>query len=153
MDVRVFYFYKIFILIGYKNRSRIKKIGDMMVSLNKVVIAGRLTRAPVLRRTPGGASVTDLLIALNREYTNANGERQQEVCFVDVVVWGKQAEICVDNLDCSSLVLIDGRLQLDVWHSKEGEKRCKLRVAAEKVQFLDRKSHSEKLVEKEAEAC
>ena len=109
-----------------------------MVTLNKVLIAGRLTRKPELRKTPGGVSVTDLLVALNREYITVGGERQQEVCFVDVVVWGKQAETCVQVLDCSSPVLVEGRLQLDVWHAKEGEKRCKLRVAAERVQFLDK---------------
>lgn len=109
-----------------------------MVALNKVLIAGRLTRKPELRKTPGGVSVTDLLVALNREYVTVGGERQQEVCFVDVVVWGKQAETCAQVLDCSSPVLVEGRLQLDVWHAKEGEKRCKLRVAAERVQFLDK---------------
>ena len=120
-----------------------------MVSLNKVLIAGRLTRKPELRQTPSGVFVTDLLVALNRDFVNLNGERQQEVCFVDVVVWGKQAEICAQTLDCSSLVLIEGRLQLDVWHSKEGEKRSKLRVAADKVQFVDKRpSHvSEKASE------
>lgn len=109
-----------------------------MAALNKVIICGRLTRKPELRKTPNGVSVTDLLVALNREFTTTNGERQQEVCFVDVVVWGKQAENCVNALDCSSSVLVEGRLQLDVWHGKEGDKRCKLRVAAERVQFLDR---------------
>jgi single-strand DNA-binding protein len=111
-----------------------------MVSLNRVYIAGRLTRKPELRKTPNGASVTDLLVALNREFTNVSGEKQQEVCFVDVVVWGKQAEVCAQNLDVSSPVLVEGRLQLDVWFAREdGDKRCKLRVAAERVQFLDRK--------------
>src|ERR1700738_1206829 len=109
-----------------------------MVALNKVFIAGNLTKRPVLRKTPNGTSVTDLLVALNREFINLNGEKQQEVCFVDVVVWGKQAENCVNVLDCSSPVLIEGRLQLDTWYGKDGEKRCKLRVAAERVQFLDR---------------
>lgn len=109
-----------------------------MVALNKVLIAGRLTRRPELRKTPGGMSVTDLLVALNREYFTLSGERQQEVCFVDVVVWGKQAEACTKVLDCSSPVLVEGHLQLDVWYSREGEKRCKLRVAAERVQFLDK---------------
>jgi single-strand DNA-binding protein len=109
-----------------------------MVALNKVIIAGRLTRKPELRKTPSGVSVTDLLVALNREFVTLGGERQQEVCFVDVVVWGKQAENCVASLDTSSTVLVEGRLQLDVWHAKEGDKRCKLRVAAEKVQFLDK---------------
>ena len=110
-----------------------------MVALNKVLIAGRLTRKPELRKTPNGVSVTDLLMALNRDYVNLFGEKQQEVCFVDVVVWGKQAEVCVQTLECSSPVLVEGRLQLDVW-LKDGDKRCKLRVAAERVQFLGKPS-------------
>lgn len=115
-----------------------------MVSLNKVLIAGRLTRKPELRKTPNGACVTDLLVALNREFTNVSGEKQHEVCFVDVVVWGKQAELCVEFLDISSAVLVEGRLQLDVWFARdEGDKRCKLRVAAERVQFIDRKAGQE----------
>lgn len=115
-----------------------------MVALNKVLIAGRLTRKPELRKTTNGMAVTDLLIALNREFVTTVGEKQQEVCFVDVVVWGKQAENCVSALDCSSPVLVEGRLQLDVWHAKDGEKRCKLRVAAERVQFLERKAAPER---------
>jgi single-strand DNA-binding protein len=117
-----------------------------MVALNKVYIAGRLTRKPELRKTPGGVPVTDLLIALNRDFVTQCGERQQEVCFVDVVVWGKQAESCVELLDCSSMVLVEGRLQLDVWYANAGkDKRCKLRVAAERVQFIDKKSNAEKI--------
>lgn len=111
-----------------------------MAALNKVIIAGRLTRKPQLRKTPKGNSVTDLLVAINREFITQDGQKQPEVCFVDVVVWGKQAEYCVACLDCSSAVLVEGRLQLDVWYTKEGEKRCKLRIAAERVQFLDRRS-------------
>lgn len=118
-----------------------------MAALNKVLIAGRLTRKPELRKTPNGIAVTDLLIALNREFVTLGGERQQEVCFVDVVVWGKQAEACCQVLDCSSPVLVEGRLQLDVWYAKDGEKRCKLRVAAERVQFLERRSSVEKSAE------
>lgn len=118
-----------------------------MVALNKVLIAGRLTRKPELRKTPNGISVTDLLIALNREYVTLGGEKQQEVCFVDVVVWGKQAEVCAQVLDISSPVLVEGRLQLDVWFAKDGDKRCKLRVAAERVQFLERKNSAEKMPE------
>ena len=124
-----------------------------MVSLNRVMIAGRLTKKPELRKTPNGVSVTDLLVALNREYTTLQGEKQHETCFVDVVVWGKQAESCAANLDTSSLVLIEGRLQLDTWFGKTGEKRCKLRVAAERVQFVDRRKVVPKegtLVESEA---
>ncbi len=111
-----------------------------MVALNKVLVAGRLTRKPELRKTPNGVCVTDLLVALNREFTTLAGDKQQEVCFVDVVVWGKQAEVCVEYLDVSSSVLVEGRLQLDVWYTKEGDKRAKLRIAAERVQFLDKKT-------------
>jgi single-strand DNA-binding protein len=117
-----------------------------MVALNKVYIAGRLTRRPELRKTPNGVAVTDLLVALNRDFVTQSGEKQQEVCFVDVVVWGKQAEACVNSLDTSSTVLVEGRLQLDVWYANGGkDKRCKLRVAAERVQFLDKKPHHEKM--------
>lgn len=115
-----------------------------MVSLNRVLIAGRLTKKPELRKTPNGVSVTDLLVALNREYTTLNGEKQHETCFVDVVVWGKQAEACVAALATSSPVLVEGRLQLDTWFGKTGEKRCKLRVAAERVQFVERRPSSSK---------
>ena len=124
-----------------------------MIALNKVLIAGRLTRKPELRKTPNGVSVTDLLIALNREFLTHAGEKQQEVCFVDVVVWGKQAESCIQALDCSSPVLVEGRLQLDVWHAKDGDKRCKLRVAAERVQFLERKQTTKNKIEEARAVC
>ena len=118
-----------------------------MVALNKVIIAGRLTRKPELRKTPNGIAVTDLLVALNREFVTLSGEKQQEVCFVDVVVWGKQAEMCSQILECSSPVLVEGRLQLDTWLGKDGEKRCKLRVAAERVQFVERRPQGDKIPE------
>lgn len=124
-----------------------------MVALNKVLIAGRLTRKPELRKTPNGISVTDLLVALNREFQTQGGDRQQEVCFVDVVVWGKQAESCVEVLDCSSAVMVEGRLQLDTWHAKDGEKRCKLRVAAERVQFVEKKCPAERIPEAMHAVC
>jgi single-strand DNA-binding protein len=110
-----------------------------MVSLNKVIIAGNLTKRPQLRKTPNGTAVTDLLVALNRDFVTPNGEKHQEVCFVDVVVWGKLAELCCEALLKSSPVLVEGRLQLDTWYGKDGEKRCKLRIAGEKVQFLEKR--------------
>lgn len=130
-----------------KEEKLILNAGMVMLTLNKVIIAGRLTRKPQLRKTPNGIAVTDLLVALNREFTTLGGERQQEVCFVDVVVWGKQAESCAEFLDCSSPVFVEGRLQLDIWYAKDGEKRCKLRIAAERVQFLEKKPAVEKLPE------
>lgn len=121
-----------------------------MASMNRVIIAGNLTRDPELRRTPNGVSVTDLLIALNRDFV-VHGEKHQEVCFVDVVVWGKQAEDCVSQLSRSSPVLVEGRLQLDTWFGNGGEKRCKLRVAAERVQFLSKRQKSKYIEEENPE--
>lgn len=119
-----------------------------MVALNKVLIAGRLTRKPELRLTPNSVAVTDLLMALNRDFVTKSGEKQQEVCFVDVVVWGKLAEICVNTLDVSSTILVEGRLELDVWYANSGkDKRSKLRIAAERVQFLDKKIEVDKFEE------
>lgn len=121
-----------------------------MASMNKVIIAGNLTRDPELRKTANGVSVTDLFIALNRDFI-VHGEKQQEVCFVDVVVWGRQAEECVSQLFRSSPVLVEGRLQLDTWFSNNGDKRCKLRVAAERVQFLAKRQKSNYIEEENPE--
>lgn len=116
-----------------------------MVDINKVMIGGRVTRKPVLRRTLQGIPVTDLFIAINREFTKATGEREKEVCFVDVVVWGKQAENCVQFLDVSSSVVVEGRLHFDTWVGKEGDKRSKLQIAADSVHFMDKNNKPKQL--------
>ena len=107
-----------------------------MASLNYVVLAGNLTRDPVVRNTPSGTAVADLGLAVSDKYKNKAGELVETVCFVDVVAWGRQAEVCQQYLHKGSPVLVEGRLQLDQWESKEGEKRSKLRVRADRVQFL-----------------
>ena len=107
-----------------------------MASLNYVVLAGNLTRDPVVRNTPSGTAVADLGLAVNEKYKNKAGEMVETTCYVDVVAWGRQAEVCQQYLHKGSPVLIEGRLQLDQWESKEGEKRSKLRVRADRVQFL-----------------
>ncbi|HIE11427.1 MAG TPA: single-stranded DNA-binding protein [Kiritimatiellae bacterium] len=108
-----------------------------MVSLNRVFLAGNLTRDPEVRYTPSGTAVADLSLAVNRTYTSG-GERREETCFVNVVVWGRQAENCGQYLGRGSPVLIEGRLQLDQWQTDQGEKRSQLRVVAIRVQFLGR---------------
>ncbi len=109
-----------------------------MASLNKVLLIGNLTRETELRHTPSGAAVCEIGIAVNRKYT-ANGQEQEEVCFIDVTIWGKQAESCDRYLEKGSSVLIEGRLQLDQWQDKtSGASRSKLRVVAERVQFMPR---------------
>jgi len=107
-----------------------------MASLNKVFLIGNLTRDPELRYTPNGTAVADLGLAVNREFASREGDRKTETCFVDIVVWQKIAESCKEYLSKGSPVFIEGRLQLDTWENKQGEKRSKMRVVAERVQFL-----------------
>jgi len=108
-----------------------------MASLNKVFLAGNLTRDPELRYTPGGTAVAQFGMAVNRRFKNREGHMQEEATFVDIEVWGRQAETSSEYLSKGSPVLIEGRLKLDSWESKQtGEKRSKLRVVGERVQFL-----------------
>lgn len=108
-----------------------------MPNLNKVILAGHLTRAPELRYTTNGTAVTKFGIAVNRKYNSRDGQKQEEVTFVDIEVWSKTAEIAEKYLDKGSAVLVEGRLKLDTWKSKDtGENRSKLRVVGENIQFL-----------------
>jgi len=111
-----------------------------MANLNLVILVGNLTRDPEVRYTPSGKAVSDLSLAVNRTwFDRQTNERKEEVCFVDVVVWGKQAENCAEYLKKGSPIFIEGRLQLDRWETQAGEKRSKLRVNARRVQFLGRR--------------
>lgn len=111
-----------------------------MASLNKVMLIGNLTRDPEVRYTPKGSAVADLSIAVNRSYQTENGERMEEVTYVDVVAWARLAELVGQYLHKGRAVFIEGRLQMDTWEDKQtGQKRSKLRVVAENLQFLDRK--------------
>jgi single-strand DNA-binding protein len=107
-----------------------------MADLNRVILAGRLTRDPEVRYTPSGTAVADLGVAISDAYRNRAGEIVEQTCFVDVVVWGRQAETTGEYLSKGSPLLIEGRLQLDQWENQQGEKRSKLRVKADRVQFL-----------------
>lgn len=108
-----------------------------MSSLNKVMLIGNLTRDPELRSTPKGTPVGEFGIAINSKYKTQDGTEREEVTYVDIVTWGRQAETCNDYLSKGRPVFIEGRLQLDQWEDKEsGQKRSKMRVRAERVQFL-----------------
>lgn len=108
-----------------------------MASLNKVFIIGNLTRDIELRYTPKGSPVADMSVAVNRKWKNDQGQMQEEVTFVDVALWGKTAESCAQYLKKGRPVHIEGRLELQTWDDKQtGQKRSKLRVVAEGVQFL-----------------
>ena len=107
-----------------------------MASFNRVMLMGNLTRNPELKYTPSGSAVADLGLAVNENFKNKAGETIEQTCFVDVVAWGRQAETAAEYLKKGAPVFVEGRLQFDQWESQQGEKRSKLRVRAERVQFL-----------------
>jgi single-strand DNA-binding protein len=110
-----------------------------MASFNKVMLIGNLTRDPEIKTLPSGMNVADLRLAINENYTDKTGQKIEKACFVDVVVWDKQADLCKTYLSKGSPILVEGRLQMDEWTTKEGEKRSKLRVRADRFQFLGAK--------------
>ena len=104
---------------------------------------GNLTRDPEVRYTPKGNAVTDLGLAVNRSYTLDSGERREEVTFVDITVWGRQAELAGQYLHKGRPVFVEGRLQLDSWEDKNtGEKRNKLKVVCEQMKLIGGRSES-----------
>lgn len=108
-----------------------------MASLNKVMLIGNLTRDPEVRYTPKGTAVTDIGLAVNRVYTTDGGERREEATFVDITLWGRQAEIAGQYLKKGSSVYVEGRLQMDTWQDKQtGQNRTRLKVVGDGFQFL-----------------
>jgi single-strand DNA-binding protein len=108
-----------------------------MASFNKVVLVGNLTRDPELRYTPKGTAIAKIGLAVNRVWTNEAGEKKEEVTFVDVDVFGRTAENVGQYMRKGRPILIEGRLKLDQWDDKQtGQKKSKLGVVAETVQFL-----------------
>ncbi len=107
-----------------------------MANLNKVLIIGNLTRDPELRYTPGGTAVVNLRMATNRRYKDKTGEMKQDVCYLTVVAWDKQAEVCNQYLHKGSPLFVEGRLQSRSWDGPDGKKRTVLEIRAERVQFL-----------------
>jgi single-strand DNA-binding protein len=108
-----------------------------MASYNKVILVGNLTRDPELRYTPKGMAIAKIGLAVNRNWTSESGEKKEEVTFVDVDAFGRQAETLGQYMKKGSPILIEGRLRLDQWDDKQtGQKRSKLGVVVEGFQFL-----------------
>jgi single-strand DNA-binding protein len=109
-----------------------------MANFNKVILAGNLTRDPELRYTPKGTAIAKIGLAINRKWTNEGGETKEEVTFVDVDAFGKQAETIGQYLRKGRPLLVEGRLKLDQWDDKQtGQKKSRLGVVLESFQFLD----------------
>ncbi|MBI4698196.1 MAG: single-stranded DNA-binding protein [Nitrospirae bacterium] len=106
---------------------------------NKVILIGNLTKDPEVRYTPQGTSVCSFGIAVNRRYKQGD-EQKEEVTFINVVVFGKQADTCGQYLNKGSSVLVEGRLQERRWETEDGQKRSRHEVVAQSVRFLPKRS-------------
>ncbi len=111
-----------------------------MANYNKVILMGNLTRDPEMRMTPGGMAICKLGLAVNRVFTTKEGEKREETTYVDCDSFGRQAETISKYMTKGQSILIEGRLKLDQWESKEGEKRSKLTVVVENFQFTGGKA-------------
>ncbi len=115
-----------------------------MANLNKVMLIGNLTRDPEVKYTPKGTAIAEIGLAVNRVYTTPQGEKKEEVTFIDVTLWERLAELAGQYLRKGRPVFIEGRLQLDTWDDKQtGQKRSKLRVRGETMQFLGSRGDGE----------
>lgn len=109
-----------------------------MASFNKVILAGNLTRDPELRYTPKGTAVCKFGLAISRNWTSETGEKKEEVTFVDVDAFGRQAEVVSQYMKKGRPFLVEGRLKLDQWDDKQtGQKRSRLGVVLESFSFID----------------
>jgi single-strand DNA-binding protein len=106
------------------------------MSVNKVILVGRLGRDPETRFTSGGQAVANFSVATDESYKDRNGERQKRTEWHKIVVWGKQAEIAQQYLKKGSLVFIDGRIQSREWQDKEGQKRTSFEIVANSFRML-----------------
>jgi len=122
-----------------------------MVNLNKVFLVGNLTADPQLRYTPSGTPVITLRIAVNTPFKDKNGEAKRDTCFVNVIVWGKSAEICNQYLTKGRSIFVEGRLQSRSWQDSEGRKRTTIEVKANRVQFMPFSHKEEEAVSVELE--
>jgi single-strand DNA-binding protein len=109
-----------------------------MANFNKVILAGNLTRDPELRYTPKGMAIARITLAVNRTWKSESGESKEEVTFVDVDVWGRQAEVIAQYMRKGRPLLVEGRLKLDSWEDKTThQKQSKLKVVLESFSFID----------------
>ncbi len=117
----------------------------MPVYINKVFLAGNLTKDPEMRYMPSGTPVTTFRLAVNRRFRNKNGEEVDETCFIDVVVYGKTAEVCNEYLSKGRNVLVEGRLRFETWETDAG-RRSRHVVVADSVKFLGGREEKEEIV-------
>ena len=112
--------------------------------LNKVIIAGNVTRDPEIREVRGGNKVLELSIAATNSFRKKDGTYQKDTCFISVVVWNKTAEACAQYLSKGSPVLVEGSLTFESWESQDGKKQSRIKIKGDHVQFLGEKKDEER---------
>jgi single stranded DNA-binding protein len=133
------YYQSVVTKLGVRNAESFMKLFMVPGMRETIRVDGTayLTRDPEIRYTPKGTAVCEIGMAINRNFTAENGEKREEVTFVDVTLWGRQAEIAGEYLKKGRPVFIEGRLQLDTWDDKtSGQKRSKLKVVGEGMQLI-----------------
>lgn len=110
-----------------------------MTSINRVILAGNMTRDPEFKKLPSDSHVASFGMATNRRYKDKAGNPQEETTFVDCEAFGRQAEVLRDYGRKGRGVFVEGRLRLDQWQDREGRSHNKLRVVVDRVQFTDRR--------------
>jgi single-strand DNA-binding protein len=113
-----------------------RRKGDSFMSVNKVILVGRLGRDPETRYTGGGQAVANFSMATDESYKDKNGERQKRTEWHRIVVWGRQAEIAQQYLKKGSLIFLEGRIQSREWQDKEGQKRTSFEIVANNFRML-----------------
>ncbi|HWF43642.1 MAG TPA: single-stranded DNA-binding protein [Candidatus Kapabacteria bacterium] len=114
-----------------------------MPEVNHVIIAGNLTKDPVIRKTSNGVSVINFCLASNHKYRDASNQWAEDVCYVGVVAWNKLAESCMSKLRKGSAALVDGELQSRTWHAEDGTTRTVVEIKAHRIQFLNKPEYPE----------
>ena len=118
-----------------------------MPDINHVMIAGNLTKDPIIRSTTNGTPVANFTIACNRKFRDNTGNWREDVCYIGVVAWYKLAEICHGNLQKGSAVIVEGELQSRSWKTEDGHFKNIVEIKARRIQFLNKKETSEDIAE------
>ena len=124
-----------------------------MANVNKVILIGNLTRDPEMRYLESGTAVVDFGMAINRKWKGKDGRDGEETCFVDAQAWARTAEVITEYCHKGDPLYIEGRLKLDSWEGRDGQKRSKLRVVVENMQLLGgRRSGTDEVKQREPPA-
>jgi single-strand DNA-binding protein len=108
------------------------------MNLNRVMIIGNMTRDPEVKTTPNGKNVASFAVATNYQWTDANGQKQAQTEYHNIVAWGKLADICGQYLNKGKKVYVEGRLQTREWEAQDGTKRNRTEIVCENMIMLDR---------------